>query len=253
MSHLLLLLTKNNNTYRQLLAQKNLPSLQIASDDPQFITQADIWLAEPGLAKPLLPLSQSLQWMQSTFAGVDLLLAPKQKHDYQLTNIRGIFGPMMSEYVFGQLLSHIRQLPRYRAQQTAGVWQALPHATLVGKHLLILGTGSIGQHLASTAKHFGMRVSGVSRSGQPTPAFDAVYQVSELAHLVASADIMISVLPSTKDTRGLISASLLASLRPDAIIVNIGRGDVIDETALYQQLLLQPQQLAILDVFQRRC
>ncbi|QDF66060.1 D-2-hydroxyacid dehydrogenase [Shewanella sp. SNU WT4] len=250
MAHLLLLLTKDNNCYRQLLAQQQLPGLVIASDDPQFISKADIWLAEPALAKPLLPLSPALTWMQSTFAGVDLLMAPRLKQDYLLTNVRGIFGPLMSEYLFAHLLTHIRQLPRYRTQQTAGLWQALPHASLMGKHMLILGTGSIGKHLALTARHFGMQVTGVNRSGEQHPEFDQCYSLSDLSRVIATCDILVSVLPSTTDTKLLLNAERLSLLKSDAIIANLGRGDSLDETALYQQLLTKPQQLAILDVFQ---
>ena len=130
----------------------------------KLIGEAHILMAEPARAKPLLAKAGKLSWLQSTYAGVDVLLDASCRRDYQLTNVRGIFGPLMSEYVFGHLLSLMRQLPLYREQQKQRLWQSHPYHGLKGRTLLILGTGSIGQHIAHTGKHFGMKVLGISRS-----------------------------------------------------------------------------------------
>jgi phosphoglycerate dehydrogenase-like enzyme len=95
----------------------------------QLIGDAHILMAEPARAKPLLAKAGKLSWLQSTYAGVDVLLDASCR-DYLLTNVRGIFGPLMSEYVFGHLLSLTRQLPLYREQQQQGVWQSHPYQGL---------------------------------------------------------------------------------------------------------------------------
>ena len=105
----LLLLTRENEVYRDLLIKRNLTDLVILGDSPNSITEANIWFAEPSLATPLLNHARQLRWLQSTFAGVDKLMSPKLRQDYQLTNVRGIFGPLMTEYLFGYLLAHNRQ------------------------------------------------------------------------------------------------------------------------------------------------
>ncbi|QSX29488.1 D-2-hydroxyacid dehydrogenase [Shewanella cyperi] len=249
MSHKLLLLTRENERYRQLLASCHLPGLQLLDDDPANIRRADIWLAEPALAAPLLAHADQLRWMQSTFAGVDLLVKPKQRRDYCLTNVRGIFGPLMSEYLFGYLLARQREHDKYRSQQQQKIWLPGSYRTLQGQELLLLGTGSIAKHLAATAKHFGMKVTGINRSAKPTAGFDRVATLDALPEFIAGADAIASILPSTPETRGALSAQMLALMKPSAVLFNLGRGDVLDLDALAEQLQNQPEQQAVLDVF----
>lgn len=249
MTHKLLLLTRENDRYRQLLSSCHLPGLTLLGDEPQSILQADIWLAEPKLAAPLLGHAQSLQWLQSTFAGVEALVGPKQRRDYQLSNVRGIFGPLMSEYLFGYLLSYQREHLKYKSQQQQRVWLPGSYKTLQGQHLLLLGTGSIAKHLAHTAKHFGMKVTGINRSAKPTAGFDQVDTLANLRQYLPLADAIANILPSTVETRGLLNASNLQLLKSDAVLFNLGRGDVLDLDALNEQLCNTPTQQAVLDVF----
>ncbi len=252
MGHKLLLLTKANDQYRQLIQAMDLPELELLDDNPNHVSHADIWLAEPKLAAPLLPHAKNLTWLQSSFAGIDALISPRARKDYQLTNIKGIFGPLMSEYLFGYLLAHIRGHAFYQQQQRQQHWQiqgTKRHHSLQGMQLLLLGTGSIAQHIACTAKHFGMLVTGVNRSGQHLAGFDKVLPISALSLALAQADVVANILPSTAQTRGLLNQPRLAQLKDDAIFFNVGRGDVLDLDALNQQLIDKPQQQAILDVF----
>ncbi|QFU24438.1 D-2-hydroxyacid dehydrogenase [Shewanella eurypsychrophilus] len=249
MRHKLLLLTNKNERYRNLLKSCHLPDIEILDDDTQNISQADIWLAEPALAAPLLPHAKEMLWMQSTLAGVDALVSPRQRKDYQLTNVRGIFGPLMSEYLFGYLLAHQREHYKYRSQQEKKIWQPGNFKTLQGQHLLLLGTGNIAKHLAQTAKHFGMYVTGINRGAKPTRGFDHVDTLSNLTKYLPQADAIASILPSTPETRGALNAQTLSLIRPEGILFNLGRGDVLDLDALYFQLKNNTKQNAILDVF----
>jgi phosphoglycerate dehydrogenase-like enzyme len=134
----LLLLSQDNSHYERLLKAAHLPHLHILRADnqaeaEQLIGDAHILMAEPARAKPLLAKAGKLSWLQSTYAGVDVLLDASCRRDYLLTNVRGIFGPLMSEYVFGHLLSLTRQLPLYREQQQQGVWQSHPYQGLKGR------------------------------------------------------------------------------------------------------------------------
>lgn len=252
MGHKLLLLTKTNEQYRQLLETQKLADLVLLSDDPANIAIADIWLAEPKLAAPLLPHAKKLQWLQSSFAGIDALLTPKGRKDYQLTNIKGIFGPLMSEYLFGYLLAHIRGQHFYRQQQLQKNWQAQPqmrYSSLQGMRLLLLGTGSIAQQVAQTAKHFRMQVTGINRSGQVVAGFDQIEVMPKLAQAINDADVVVNLLPSTPETRNILNAHRLSMLKEDAILINVGRGDALDLDALNAQLSAHPLQQAVLDVF----
>ncbi|MEI8601133.1 D-2-hydroxyacid dehydrogenase [Shewanella sp. PP-Sp27a-2] len=252
MGHKLLLLTKANQQYRDLIEAQKLPDLEILDDNPAGIIEADIWLAEPKLAAPLLPHAKNLQWLQSSFAGIDALMSPRGRKDYQLTNIKGIFGPLMSEFVFGYLLAHIRSHGFYRQQQQQKQWQVQPpirHSSLQGMRLLLLGTGSIAQHLAKTAKHFGMHVTGINRSGNTVEGFDAIEAMANLAQTLTQADVVVNLLPSTPATLSQLNADTLGKLKDDAVLFNVGRGDALDLDALNVQLIAKPAQQAVLDVF----
>ncbi|MCL1038637.1 D-2-hydroxyacid dehydrogenase [Shewanella submarina] len=249
MEHKLLLLTRDNDQYRSILENSAPSGLILLGEEPSNIKEADIWLAEPALAAPLLGHASKLKWLQSTYAGVDALMRPRLRQDYLLTNIKGIFGPLMSEYLFGYLLAHKRQHAKYRQQQEQRVWRPGSYKTLQGQHLLLLGTGSIARHIATTAKHFGMLVSGINRCGTPVEGFDRVGNMDDLPDFIAQADAIANVLPSTPQTRGILNADVLALIKPNAALFNLGRGDVMDLEALDAQLSRQPDQQAILDVF----
>ncbi|MGY3902989.1 D-2-hydroxyacid dehydrogenase [Aeromonas lusitana] len=252
----LLLLSQDNTHYERLLKAAHLPHLRILRADNQqeaerLIGEAHILMAEPARAKPLLPKAGKLGWLQSTYAGVDVLLDASSRRDYLLTNVRGIFGPLMSEYVFGHLLSLTRQLPLYREQQQLKTWQSHPYQGLRGKTLLLLGTGSIGQHIAHTGKHFGMKVLGISHSGRERAGFDQVYQLPALNKMLAKADVIVSVLPATRETRHLFTSERFNHCKPDAIFFNVGRGNAVHEGDLLAALRTGKLGMAVLDVFEQ--
>ena len=179
-------------------------------------------------------------------------MSPRGRKDYQLTNIKGIFGPLMSEFVFSYLLAHIRGHGFYRQQQQQKQWQVQPpirHTSLQGMRLLLLGTGSIAQHLVQTAKHFGMHVTGINRSGNTVEGFDAIEAMTNLAQTLMQADVVVNLLPSTPATQSLLNADTLGKLKEDAVLFNVGRGDALDLNALNIQLIAKPAQQAVLDVF----
>ncbi|WP_299011639.1 D-2-hydroxyacid dehydrogenase [uncultured Shewanella sp.] len=249
MKHKLFLLTKNNACYKQLLTSCQLPDLYLLDDAPVNIQKADIWLAEPELAAPLLPHAYQLKWLQSTFAGIEALIKPRLRKDYKLTNIRGIFGPLMSEYLFGYLLAHHRHHRQYKQQQSHKIWRPESFKSLQGQTLLLLGTGSIAQHIAKTARHFGMKVVGVNRSAKPAPHFNSIDTLSKLHHYLPHADTIASILPNTQDTDNILNKETLSLIKPNGVLFNLGRGNVLDLDALFNQLSQHQTQHAILDVF----
>ncbi|WP_133405521.1 D-2-hydroxyacid dehydrogenase [Parashewanella tropica] len=249
MTNKLLLLTVENQAYINELSQYDLPDLEVVDDAPHQIRQTNIWVADPPLATPLISVAKQLQWLQSTYAGVDALIPTFNRSNYQLTNVQGTFGPLMSEYVFGYLLSIYRNHQHYTDSQSKQIWSPVIDDGIAGKRLLIIGAGSIGQHLASTAQHFGMKVIGVNQSGQDRPHFDSTIPLTELESELVLADVVVSVLPKTPQTKNLLNETRLSLLKSNAILFNIGRGDAVDIDALAQQLMGQPKQKAILDVF----
>jgi phosphoglycerate dehydrogenase-like enzyme len=182
---------------------------------------------------------------------VEPLLDPSLRRDYLLTNARGVFGGLMSEFVFGYLLQHERRMfEHYRAQQE-GRWDNSLTGTLNGKTLGLLGVGSIGADLAATARHFGMAVRGFTWASESCPDVDAYYHASSLLDFASGLDYLVNILPETKETHHIVDASLLGRLPPHAVFVNVGRGAAVDETALVTALQTGKLAAAVLDVFEQ--
>jgi phosphoglycerate dehydrogenase-like enzyme len=188
--------------------------------------------------------------VQSTWAGVEALLQ-QPRRDFRLTGVKGVFGPLMAEYVFAYLLAHeTKLLERHRRQQQREWWPA-DSGTLAGKTLGIMGTGSIGGRIADAGRMFGMRVVGFSRGGAAVDGFEKVFASADLRDFLAEADYLVGVLPGTPATDGLLDAAAFAAMRPHCYLVNVGRGTVIDEDALAAALNAGKLGGAVLDVFRQ--
>ncbi|HHG3266789.1 TPA: D-2-hydroxyacid dehydrogenase [Vibrio parahaemolyticus] len=242
------LLSEHRDTYETLLAEKNLPDLNI-TDKPQ---EAHIVLADPPLLSQRLGEFSQLEWVQSTYAGVNALITPEFRQDYTLTNVRGVFGPLIAEYVLGYCISHYRHFMHYHQQQQNKQWQPHLYTSLQSKTMVILGTGSIGKCLAQTAQTMGINTIGINRSGIPTAndEFAQTFHINELANALRKADIVVNTLPSTPNTRALLNRETLQHLN-QALLFNVGRGDVLDEASLLLAIKNRWVEHAFLDVFEQ--
>jgi phosphoglycerate dehydrogenase-like enzyme len=211
-------------------------------------TDQSIIFGSPGMIAEILPQMPSVEWVQSSWAGVTPLMALKRR-DYVLTGIKDVFGSQMSEYVLGYLLAHELKILRREREQQQHNWFREPSGTLDGKHLGIMGTGSIGQHIARTAKQFGVNVSGLSRSGNPVSGFDNLFPVNQLHEFLEGLDYLVTTLPQTAETDNLLDADALAQLPAHAYFINVGRGNVVDDHALVDALCNSRIAGAALDVF----
>jgi len=245
--HRLLILSKDAEAYRALIAAAELPGLAVVSDQ----SSCDLVLGEPALVAPVIDRVPQVAWVQSTWAGVEPLLDPRLRRDYVLTNARGVFGGLMSEYVFAYALAHERHLFDKHDAQRSRRWDPTPHGTLRGKTIGLLGVGSIGAAIAKTARHFGMRVKGYTRSSETSPDVDAYFHGDALAAFASDLDYLVSVVPNTGKTRKLVDARLIAALPPRAVFINPGRGATVDEAALAEALRARRIAGAVLDVFER--
>lgn len=252
--HHLLILTKHPDEYRERIQAASLPDLAIVATDDvaEGLARAphsDILLGDPTRVKAALPHLPRLVWTQLSWAGVEPMLDPALRRDYVLTNIRGVFGPLMSEYVFGYLLMLERKiLPRLAAQRE-GRWDTTLPGTLSGKTIGLVGVGSIGAHLAATAKHFGMQVRGYTRRSRDCRHVDQYFHGADKAAFAHELDYLVAVLPNTDETRAIVDAEMIAALPPHAVVVNVGRGRTVDEAALAAALTAGRVGGAVLDVF----
>ena len=248
-----LILSKHHLEYSRILAEARPADLNwtATSDLEQALAQGadcELFFGEPSLLAPALPHLPRLRWAQVTWAGVERLLVDGLRRDYLLTNVRGVYGPQIAEFVFGHLLYHEQRIAQRLQAQAEQRWDNTPPGRLQGKLLGLLGVGSIGAHLAGTARHFGMRLRGYTLSSEDCPAVEEYYHGEQLLAFAAGLDYLVCVLPKTPDTHHLVDAALLAALPPQALLVNVGRGSVVDEDALETALRQGRLAGAVLDV-----
>lgn len=243
----LLLLSPDKDEYRRLIESARLPDLEIVTDPGQ----SDIVLGAPKSIRDTLPLLTSVKWVQSIYAGVEPLVDSAERRDYVLTNARGVFGELMSEYVFGYLFFLEKKILDRIASQQSRQWQRTESGVLRGKTLGLLGVGSIGAHLAGTAKHFGMKVRGYTRASESSPQVDRYYHGKDLLEFAEGLDYLVCVLPRTKATNKIVDEAFLNALPSHAVFVNVGRGNAVDEPALVRALNDGRLAAAVLDVFDR--
>ena len=252
----LLILARQVDQYRQLVEAADMPELELvstssATEAGSIGVGCEILFGEPSLIRKVLQSLTDLRWVQSTWAGVEPLLDPSLRRDYILTNARGVFGELMSEYVFGYLLARERRIfERYQAQKEHR-WDNTLTGMLRGKTIGLLGVGSIGAHLAATAKHFGMTVHGYTRASEDCSDVDAYYHGDNLLDFARELDYLVGVLPNTSDTRHIVGADFLNALPAHAIFINVGRGTTLDESALVKALETGQIAGAVLDVFEQ--
>jgi phosphoglycerate dehydrogenase-like enzyme len=217
----------------------------------EVVQHCPIILGSPALIAQVIPYAKQLQWVQSTFAGIHPLCVPGLQTDYTLTGIKGILGPLMSEYVFAYVLALERHLIEIREQQTDAVWRNIPYRSLRGITIGICGLGSIGTHIARTARHFGMRVLGYKNTPGSNPDVEQVYTHDSLREFLEQLDYLVITLPNTPQTKHLFDEEALRYMKPECVLMNVGRGQVIVEDALLKALQENRLRGAVLDVFQK--
>lgn len=248
MRHKLLILAQDENKYRALIEEARLADLELVA---QPAADVDIALGEPKLIKAALASLPALRWVQSIWAGVEPLLNPAARRNYILTNARGVFGEVMTEYVIGYMLAHERRIFQKMEAQKNNDWDDTETGTLRGKTIGLLGVGSIGAEVALSAKFFGMTVRGFTRASETSKHVDTYYHGDELLEFATGLDYLVSILPTTNGTRKIINAELLNTLPSHALFINVGRGPAVDESALHEALKQNKIAGAVLDVFEK--
>lgn len=193
-----------------------------------------------------------LKWLQLTSAGADKITYSNAiSSEVILTNASGAFGEVIAEYVIGGILCLYRDLFSYRKNQAAKIWHDTKKERMIfGSRALILGCGNIGQCVAQRLKAFGAETVGIRRTDKPLPEFDKTYTINSLDELLPTADIVICALPKTPETEHILNAHRISAIKKGALIVNVGRGSVIDTKALAEKLKSGHLFGAVLDVFE---
>ena len=208
----------------------------------QPVTQEDVDWAQVILGNmpaAMLHGSPALEWLQTNSAGVEAYIQPGVlAGDTLLTNATGAYGLAIAEHMLGMLLELFKKLELYRDAQKSGAWQSQGAVKAVyGSTVLVLGMGDIGGEFAARCKALGAKVIGVRRSPRPCPEYaDEVHLLEDLDSLLPQAAVVAVTLPGTDATRGLMSRERLAKMKEGAVLLNVGRGFIVDTEALCDAL-----------------
>ncbi|MEW6723870.1 MAG: D-2-hydroxyacid dehydrogenase [Bacillota bacterium] len=200
----------------------------------------------------ILARATKLRWVHSYAAGVEgLLPLLANRPDIVLTNSAGVHAPPIAEHVMALVYAFARNLPTLLAQQARREWRRPIHTFEVhGLTMGILGLGGIGGAIAHLARAAGMRVIGTRRHPRPMDEAEKVYGPDDTGQVIRESDFVVIALPLTEETRHSIGATELGWMKPEAYLINIARGAIVDEPALVAALREGRLRGAGLDVFE---
>ena len=226
--------------------------IQDPAKEQDFLNAAEVVFGHrPETAKA----STALKWICTPFAGVDQFLTPGSfaNPEAALTNSSGAYGVTIAEHTVMILLEILRRRKEYRRITDAKGWKRdLKIRSIQGARITMAGTGDIGQETAVRLRAFRPEsITGVNRSGaNPEGLFDRILTTENLETALPETDVLIISLPGTKETYHLFGAQQLALLPDGAVVINVGRGSVVDQKALVRELE-KGRLYAGLDVFER--
>ena len=213
------------------------------------LDQIDALIAGP-INRAQLAQAKNLKWLHTTGAGVDHLLPfdwlPER---ITVTNSSGIHGDKTEDFISMALLMLHNKMPQMLASQAQKRWSPVHEFNIRGKTATIVGFGDVGRAAGLGAKRLGMKVIAVTRSGVAQPVADQTVAISQLDNLLPATDFLIVATPLTPDTKQLITDDRIARMPKGSGLINIGRGPIVDYTAVIKHLNSEHLCGAILDVF----
>jgi len=212
------------------------------------------WSGSRELLRAVFATCPEVRWVHSRSAGLDNLLFPELvESDVTLTNGRGVFSPALGEFALAAILYFAKDFRRMIRNQSAEVWQPFDAEKIAGKTVGIVGYGDIGQAVATRVRAMGMHVLAMKRHvpESPDPMVEEFYKPDALRSMLASCDYIVVAAPLTEETRHMIGDPEFAAMKATAVVINVGRGPVIDETALVRALAEKRIKGAGLDVFEQ--
>lgn len=197
-----------------------------------------VWDIFSGALEAAWHAADSLRWIHVAAAGVDkLLFDDLRASDVLVTNARGVFDGPIAEYVLACVLAHDKRLHETEALRRAGRWQHRETTRVAGRRALVVGTGGIGRATARLLRAVGLDVAGAGRRPRDDDKdFGIVVDSANLADHLGEVDHLVMVAPLTEATRGMLGPDELAALPDGAHVINVGRGELVDQTALTAEI-----------------
>ena len=203
-----------------------------------------------------MDLAPNVKWVQTTSSGVGQLVKNLgfQDSDLLVTTAKGVHAGPLSEFFLMTVLIYFKQLAHLKSEKAAHHWERYCGEDLAGKTLAIVGAGAVGRSVAETAQFMGMRTIAtdvvVSSSQAGEMGFDEFFPIERLYEMLGEADVLVLSVPHTSETDKMIDAGAFDALKDGAVLVNIARGQVVDELALIEALRSGKIAFAGLDVFE---
>ena len=212
------------------------------------------WSGPGKVLEQIWPLAKRVKWVHCRNAGLDNLLFPALvESPVPMTNGRGVFSQSIAEFVIGAAVYFVKDFRRLIRNQEAGRWEHFDVDELRGQTMCIVGYGDIGRACAQRAHAMGMRVLAVRRRpelSQGDPCISGVYSMEQMLGILPQSDFVVAAAPLAPGTRHLIGEAALAAMKNTAVVMNVGRGPVVDEVALIRALQSGRIRGAALDVFE---
>lgn len=202
----------------------------------------------PSYPRAALLACPSLRWLSIGGSGTDHI-QPWDPKKLTVTNAAGVAAAMMAEYAIGTMLSFALGLRPLASAQSRHHWTAGKVEPIAGRTLLIVGLGHTGRATALKAKALGLTVIGVRARPAPAPGVDEVHGIGALPCLWGRADYILCCVPLLASTRGMVNAEALGAMKPNAVLIDVSRGGVVEEAALLEALRAGRIKGAALDVF----
>ena len=212
------------------------------------------WSGSLSLIREVFLMSPVIRWIHSRSAGLERTLFPELiASDVIMTNGSGVFSPSLGEFVLGAILYFAKDFRRMIRNQMAVIWEPFDVLPIAGHTVGIVGYGDIGRAVATRVRAMGMKVLAVKRhvsaKDNSDSLADQVYTPDHLIEMLSRCDYVVVSTPLNAETHGLIGEAEFAAMKPSAVIINVGRGPVIDERAMIKALSERKIKGAALDVF----
>jgi len=212
------------------------------------------WSGTLSLIREVFLMCRELRWIHSRSVGLERTLFPELiASDVTLTNGRGVFSASLGEFALAAILYFAKDLRRMIRSQQSGLWEPFDVTQVSGQTVGIVGYGDIGRAVAARARAVGMHVLALRRhvpaKSEPDPFVDQLYGQQERTEMIRRSDYLIVAAPLNDETRGLIGAAEFSVMKETAVVINLGRGPVIEEGAMIKALTEQRIKGAALDVF----
>jgi len=254
MNHKVLILTRDQEEFKRDFDALNIPNLEFIAPKTEEeilleIEDIEIIFWNPPIIKKYINKAKKVKWVQSSFAWIDALISDDLQDDYTLTNVKDVYGWIMSEYVFGYIFMFEKKILENIENQKDKIWDQYAYPTVRWKNIWVMWTGSIWKYIAKSGKTFWMNVSGLSQSWRDVDFFDRIYTSKDIEDFLSDIDYLVCVLPNTEDTYHIIDENFLKQMKSSTTLINVWRGDNINEKDLIEALSNWTIKRAVLDVF----